>query len=55
MTVTIVPYGYFQIYKFTNLQIAPNMLSQSDLQNIKQRFGIIGNSPLLNHGIEIAL
>ena len=31
------------------------MLSQSDLQNIKQRFGIIGNSPLLNRGIEIAL
>ena len=31
------------------------MLPQSDLQNIKQRFGIIGNSPLLNRGIEIAL
>ena len=31
------------------------MLPQQDLQNIKQRFGIIGNSPLLNRGIEIAL
>ena len=31
------------------------MLPQADLQNIKQRFGIIGNSPLLNRGIEIAL
>ena len=31
------------------------MLPQSDLQNIKQRFGIIGNSSLLNRGIEIAL
>jgi transcriptional regulator with PAS, ATPase and Fis domain len=29
-------------------------MQQSDLQNIKARFGIIGNSPNLNHAIEVA-
>jgi len=29
-------------------------LSPSEIQSIKQRFGIIGNSPLLNHAIEVA-
>ena len=30
-------------------------MEQKDLQTIKQRFGIIGNSPLLNRGIEVAM
>ena len=30
-------------------------MEQQDLQAIKQRFGIIGNSPLLNRGIEVAV
>lgn len=30
-------------------------MEQQDLQTIKQRFGIIGNSPLLNRGIEVAV
>lgn len=30
-------------------------MEQTDLQNIKQRFNIIGNSPLLNRGIEVAV
>lgn len=30
------------------------MLDQSELQSIKQRFGIIGNSPRLNHAVTIA-
>lgn len=29
-------------------------MNDSDIQSIKQRFGIIGNSPLLNHAIEVA-
>ena len=29
-------------------------MEHDDLQSIKQRFGIIGNSPLLNRGIEVA-
>jgi len=29
-------------------------LNPSEIQSIKQRFGIIGNSPLLNHAIEVA-
>lgn len=29
-------------------------LNPSEIQTIKQRFGIIGNSPLLNHAIEVA-
>jgi transcriptional regulator with PAS, ATPase and Fis domain len=29
-------------------------MQQSELQNIKARFGIIGNSPNLNHAIEVA-
>ncbi|BDD09665.1 sigma-54-dependent Fis family transcriptional regulator [Fulvitalea axinellae] len=31
------------------------MISNSDIQYVKQRFGIIGNSPLLNRAIEIAM
>ena len=30
-------------------------MEQKDLQTIKQRFNIIGNSPLLNRGIEVAV
>ncbi|WKN31132.1 sigma-54 dependent transcriptional regulator [Porifericola rhodea] len=30
------------------------MLDQAELQSIKQRFGIIGNSPRLNHAVTIA-
>ena len=30
-------------------------MTGAELQNIKQRFGIIGNSPLLNRGIEVAV
>jgi transcriptional regulator with PAS, ATPase and Fis domain len=29
-------------------------VNDNDVQSIKQRFGIIGNSPLLNHAIEVA-
>ena len=29
-------------------------MNDSEIQSIKQRFGIIGNSPLLNHAIEVA-
>jgi transcriptional regulator with PAS, ATPase and Fis domain len=29
-------------------------VNDSEIQSIKQRFGIIGNSPLLNHAIEVA-
>lgn len=31
------------------------MISSSEIQSIKQRFGIIGNSPLLNHAIQVAM
>lgn len=31
------------------------MITDSDILNIKQRFGIIGNSPLLNHAIRVAM
>ena len=31
------------------------MITDSDILNIKQRFGIIGNSPLLNHAIQVAM
>ncbi|WP_291778126.1 sigma-54 dependent transcriptional regulator [Cecembia sp.] len=31
------------------------MFSPSEIQSIKQRFGIIGNSPLLNHAISVAM
>ena len=30
-------------------------MEQQDLQAIKQRFSIIGNSPLINHDIEVAV
>ncbi len=29
-------------------------MNDSEIQNIKQRFGIIGNAPVLNHAIEVA-
>jgi transcriptional regulator with PAS, ATPase and Fis domain len=29
-------------------------LTPSEIQSIKQRFGIIGNSPLLNHAVQVA-
>lgn len=32
-----------------------NMFSASEIQSIKQRFGIIGNSPLLKHAISVAM
>ncbi len=31
------------------------MIKASEIQTIKQRFGIIGNSPLLNHAIQVAM
>ncbi|RZS98041.1 sigma-54 interaction domain-containing protein [Cecembia calidifontis] len=31
------------------------MYSASEIQSVKQRFGIIGNSPLLNHAISVAM
>lgn len=31
------------------------MISNSEILSVKQRFGIIGNSPLLNHAIQVAL
>lgn len=31
------------------------MISESEILSIKQRFGIIGNSPLLNHAIQVAM
>lgn len=31
------------------------MISTAEIQSIKQRFGIIGNSPLLNHAIQVAM
>ncbi|EAZ79890.1 sigma-54-dependent transcriptional regulator [Algoriphagus machipongonensis] len=31
------------------------MISNSEIQTVKQRFGIIGNSPLLNHAIQVAM
>jgi len=31
------------------------MITNSEILNIKQRFGIIGNSPLLNHAIQVAM
>lgn len=30
-------------------------ISASEILSIKQRFGIIGNSPLLNHAIQVAM
>jgi len=30
-------------------------ISESDILSIKQRFGIIGNSPLLNHALQVAM
>ncbi len=32
-----------------------NMISDSEILSVKQRFGIIGNSPLLNHAIQVAM
>ncbi len=36
------------------LQIKSKYMTESDILSIKQRFGIIGNSPSLNHAIEVA-
>lgn len=49
--------GYSSV-SFSNLHISKssnlrNMLN-IDIQSIKQRFGIIGNSPLLNYAIQVA-
>ena len=31
------------------------MITEAEIQSVKQRFGIIGNSPLLNHAIQVAM
>ena len=31
------------------------MITPHEIQSVKQRFGIIGNSPLLNHAIQVAM
>ena len=31
------------------------MITSQEIQSVKQRYGIIGNSPLLNHAIEVAI
>ncbi|MDR7131424.1 transcriptional regulator with PAS, ATPase and Fis domain [Algoriphagus sp. 4150] len=31
------------------------MITNPEIQSVKQRFGIIGNSPLLNHAIQVAM
>ncbi|MHA7129149.1 sigma-54 interaction domain-containing protein [Algoriphagus namhaensis] len=31
------------------------MITPEEIQSVKQRYGIIGNSPLLNHAIEVAI
>lgn len=31
------------------------MIANPEIQSVKQRFGIIGNSPLLNHAIQVAM
>ena len=31
------------------------MITSAEIQSVKQRFGIIGNSPLLNHAIQVAM
>lgn len=31
------------------------VITESDIQSVKQRFGIIGNSPLLNHAVHVAM
>ncbi|MEN2282640.1 sigma-54 dependent transcriptional regulator [Algoriphagus sp. SE2] len=31
------------------------MITESEIRSVKQRFGIIGNSPLLNHAIQVAM
>lgn len=42
-------------HKFIKYIMSPNEMSPNELQSIKQRFEIIGNNPLLNHDIEIAV
>ena len=43
------------IFKSAHLQIFKlYFMLNIDIQSIKQRFGIIGNSPLLNHAIQVA-
>ena len=36
-------------------QYASMVISDADIQSVKQRFGIIGNSPLLNHAVHVAM
>jgi len=31
------------------------MITTQEIQSVKQRFGIIGRSPLLNHAIQVAM
>ena len=31
------------------------MITAPEIQSVKQRFGIIGHSPLLNHAIQVAM
>lgn len=31
------------------------IITEADIQSVKQRFGIIGNSPLLNHAVHVAI
>jgi len=31
------------------------MITAQEIQTVKQRFGIIGNSPLLSHAIQVAM
>jgi len=46
----------FQILSSPNFQIFKlRYMRNIDIQSIKQRFGIIGNSPLLNHAIQVAV
>jgi transcriptional regulator with PAS, ATPase and Fis domain len=43
-----------QFFDSINLSKSYKYMTNSELQSIKARFGIIGNSPALNHAIEVA-
>jgi transcriptional regulator with PAS, ATPase and Fis domain len=46
----------FYVYDFASkINIFLIMITNLDLQSIKQRFGIVGNAPLLNHALERAI
>ncbi|TXI68092.1 MAG: sigma-54 factor interaction domain-containing protein, partial [Cyclobacteriaceae bacterium] len=30
-------------------------ISEAEIQSVKQRFGVIGNSPLLNNAVRVAM